>query len=261
MLLGAGAFGLSLLTWVGAEAVTTLGPQPVRVSGAGAAPVVPSAALVVVVAGLAVGLSGPVVRILAPAAAALAAVVALIAGLVLIADPDPAARSAAGEVGGVREITGAAELTVWPWVVVVLLASTVLVALVLPFRAGTWAPAAARYERAVVRPEGAGPAGTRASGAATDRPLPGRTGMRSVVAWIPARPTTMRTAGIAGTTSPASGALGAMPPVGSDRLCPATFQEDLHPCRTRPSTRRCHRPNRRRTPRTPTTVGHRRVGR
>ncbi|MGC0144605.1 Trp biosynthesis-associated membrane protein [Pseudactinotalea sp. Z1732] len=167
VLLGAGAFGLSLLTWVGAEAVTTLGPQPVRVSGAGAAPVVPSAALVVVVAGLAVGLSGPVVRILAPAAAALAAVVALIAGLVLIADPDPAARSAAGEVGGVREITGAAELTVWPWVVVVLLASTVLVALVLPFRAGTWAPAAARYERAVVRPEGAGPAGTRASGAAT----------------------------------------------------------------------------------------------
>lgn len=166
VLLGAGAFGLSLLTWVGAEAVTTLGPQPVQITGASAAPVVPSAALVVVVAGLAVGLSGPVVRILAPAAAALAAVVALIAGIVLIADPGPAARSAAGEVGGVREITGTAELTMWPWVVVVLLGLTVLVALVLPFRAGTWAPAAAKYERAPVRAEGAGPAGPPAGGAA-----------------------------------------------------------------------------------------------
>lgn len=151
VVLGIGVFALSLPTWVSAEAVTALGAQPVTVSGAGAAPVVPSAALVVAVAGLAVGLSGPVVRILAPAAAALAALVALIGVGTLIADPGPAARSAAGEIGGVREIDGAAHLSPWPWVVVVLLALTVLAAVLLPLRAGTWAPAARKYERSTAR--------------------------------------------------------------------------------------------------------------
>lgn len=147
VVLGVGAFALSLPTWVSAAAATTLGPQPVAVSGAGAAPVVPSAALVVVVAGLAVGLSGKVVRILAPAAAALAAVVALIGVITLIVDPEPAARSAAGEISGVREIDGMAQVSPWPWVVAVLLGLTVLVAVLLPLRAGAWTPAARKYER------------------------------------------------------------------------------------------------------------------
>lgn len=140
-------FVVSLLTWVEATTSTTLGPQVVQVNGATAVPVVPSAGLVIAVAGLAMGLSGPVVRFLAPAAAALAAGVALITLIGLLTDPDTVARSAAGEIGGVREITGAADLTWWPWLAAVLLGLTVIVAAVLPFLAGRWTPAARKYER------------------------------------------------------------------------------------------------------------------
>ncbi|HLS25968.1 MAG TPA: Trp biosynthesis-associated membrane protein [Beutenbergiaceae bacterium] len=141
------AFGSSMLTWIHAEAATPLGPQPVAVGGAEAVPVVPSAALAIVVAGLAMGLSGKVVRYLAPAAAVLAAVVGLVGVIGVLRDPNPAARSAAAEVGGVREISGMAELTAWPWVAAALLVLTGLVAAVLPLLAGTWAPAARKYER------------------------------------------------------------------------------------------------------------------
>lgn len=148
-------FVVSLLTWVEATTTTALGPQAVQVSGATAAPVVPSAALVVAVAGLAMGLSGRVVRILAPAAAVLAATVALVALIGLLTDPGAVARSAAGDVGGVREISGAADLTWWPWLAAVLLGLTVVIAAALPFLAGRWAPAARKYERPGA-PEGAG---------------------------------------------------------------------------------------------------------
>lgn len=147
VLLGVAAFALSLPTWISAEATTTLGPQPVRVSGASAAPVVPSTALVVVVAGLAVGLSGRVVRILAPGAAALAALAGLVGVAAVLTDPEAPARSAAGQISGVREITGAAHLSTWPWAVVAVLGLTVVLAVVLPLRAGTWTPAARKYER------------------------------------------------------------------------------------------------------------------
>jgi len=148
VVLGGAAFVLSLLTWVSAEAATALGPRPVQVNGAQALPVAPSAALVVLVAGLATGLSGRLVRILAPVAAALASLVALIGTITLIGDPDPVARSAAGEIGGVREIAGPAELTIWPWVVAALLALTVLASIALPLLATRWTPAARKYERA-----------------------------------------------------------------------------------------------------------------
>ena len=132
--LGVLTFGASLLTWIQADALTPLGPRPVRVSGAEAVPVVPSATLVILVAGLAMGLSGKVVRYLAPAAAVLAAAAALIALTALLRDPFPAARSAAGELGGVREIVGTADLTPWPWVSAVLLVLTALAGGAVPGR-------------------------------------------------------------------------------------------------------------------------------
>lgn len=164
ILLGLGAFTLllSLPTWVEATAATPLGPQPVTVSGAGALPMVPSAALVVMAAGLAMGLSGRVVRYLAPAAAAGAAVIAVIVVVGLIGDPSPAARAAAGEVGGVRELAGPARLTLWPWLAALALGLSAAIAVVLPFRAGVWAPAARKYERGSRAPAPDSPVSPRA---------------------------------------------------------------------------------------------------
>lgn len=158
VLLGGALFGLSLLTWVRADAATTLGPVPVAVQGSQAAPVAPSAALAVVVAGLALGLSGRVVRFLAAGVAVLAALIMWVAVLAVLRDPLPAARAAAGDVGGVREVEGLVRVTPWPWVVLVLASVTVLLAAVLPLRAGVWAPVARRYERPGVATS-AGPSG------------------------------------------------------------------------------------------------------
>lgn len=162
VLLGGALFGLSMLTWVRAEAATTLGPVPVAVPGSQAAPVAPSAALAVLVAGLALGLSGRVVRYVAAGAAVLAALIIWVAVLAVLRDPLPAARAAAGEVGGVRALDGVAQVTPWPWAALMVASITVLVAAALPFLAGVWAPVARKYERPGAATSPAAPAPAQA---------------------------------------------------------------------------------------------------
>ncbi|HLS15821.1 MAG TPA: Trp biosynthesis-associated membrane protein [Beutenbergiaceae bacterium] len=145
--LGAALFGVSMLTWVRADAATPLGAVPMQVPGIEAAPVVPTAGLAVLVAGLALGLSGRVVRYLAGGAALLAAAIALFSVIGVLTDPTSAAQTAAGEVGGVPEIDGAAQLSWWPWLAAMLAGLAGLAAAVLPFAGGVWAPVARRYER------------------------------------------------------------------------------------------------------------------
>lgn len=145
--LGAALFGVSMLTWVRADAATPLGAVPMDVPGIDAAPVAPTAGLAVLVAGLALGLSGRVVRYLACGAALLAAAIALLSVIGVLADPTSTAQAAAGEVGGVPEIDGMAQLALWPWVAAALAGLAGVAAAGLPFAGGVWAPVARRYER------------------------------------------------------------------------------------------------------------------
>jgi len=144
--LGAGLFGLTLPTWASADAVTTVGTQPVAVGGAEAAPLVASAAAVVIVAGLVLGLSGRVTRVLAVIAVVLGGVLGVVAASRFLADPRSPLEQAAAAVSGVRQIAGEPDVTVFPVLALVIAALTALVGVALPFVAGRWERVARRYE-------------------------------------------------------------------------------------------------------------------
>ncbi|WP_168217805.1 Trp biosynthesis-associated membrane protein [Occultella kanbiaonis] len=164
---GAALLVTTLGTWVSAPVAGTLGTETVSVGGAAAAPVVPSVALVVLAAALALGLSGRVVRMLAAVLAALAGAAALVAVLAFLRDPATPAQAAAGELIGVREISGEPAVTALPYLALGVAAVILVLGIALPFLVGQWGRVGRRYER------GSDPA---AAGAAAPGPgAPGST--------------------------------------------------------------------------------------
>lgn len=140
-------FGTALPTWVSGAARTTTGTSPVAVSGTDAAPGVASAAAVVLVAALVLGLSGRLTRVLAVVGVVGGGALALVGAVVFLRDPEPALRSAAGEVGGVPELAGAATTAPWPVLAAVVAGLVTLVGLALPLLLGRWQQVGRRYER------------------------------------------------------------------------------------------------------------------
>jgi len=147
LLLGVLGFGLSTLTWASAPVTTVLADADVSLSGSEAAPPTSAASLAILATGLAVAIGGRwVVRV---CAVVLALLGVLLGGAAVdfLLDPHPRLLSAAADVTGVREITGAPELTVWPYVTVAL-ALVVVAAGLLLLRVPTTTTAGRRFERA-----------------------------------------------------------------------------------------------------------------
>ena len=157
LLLGVLGFGLSTLTWASAPVTTVLADADVSLSGSEAAPPTSAASLAILATGLAVAIGGRwVVR---ACAVVLALLGVLLGGAAVdfLLDPHPRLLSAAADATGVREITGAPELTVWPYVTVAL-ALVVVAAGLLVLRVPTTTPAGRRFERAGSAPAPTQPA-------------------------------------------------------------------------------------------------------
>ena len=145
---GALLLAATLLPWASAPAMMSGDAAAMaEVSGTDGVPVVPSAALVVLAAGLAIGLAGRIARVAAAVAVALCGALAAVATVDFIRAPEAALRVAAGEVSAVAELDGAAQLTPWPVVALVIAAGLVLLGVVLPWVMGAWARVGQRYER------------------------------------------------------------------------------------------------------------------
>lgn len=151
---GAATMGLSMLTWARAAVPTVLGEQTVSVTGGEAAPATTGAGLALLATGLALSLGGRwVIRLAAVAVGALGLVLGGSAAQVLL-DPEPRVLNVAGEVAGVRQLSGTVSITPWPYLALAL-AVLVLLAAVLVARVPVTA-ASRRFERA----DAAGPAQT-----------------------------------------------------------------------------------------------------
>ncbi len=158
LVLGAAAIGLSLLPWARATVPTVLGEQAVSVTGGQAAPATTAAGLALLATGLALALGGRwVIRLAAVAVGALGLVLGGAAAQVLL-DPEPRVLTAAGQVAGVRQISGAVSLTPWP-ALTLALAAAVLVTAVLVARVPA-TTADRRFER--TEPAGQSPPTGRA---------------------------------------------------------------------------------------------------
>lgn len=158
--LGLALFGSTLPTWAQAVAPTTIGSQQVAVGGSEAAPGVASAALVVLVAGLVLGLAGRLTRVLAVIGVVLGGALGAVSAAVLIADPLPALRQAAGAASGATALEGDPAVTPWPYVALTLSVLIVVVGASLPLLAGSWQRVGRRYETgdaAARAPENANP--------------------------------------------------------------------------------------------------------
>ncbi|WP_277050648.1 Trp biosynthesis-associated membrane protein [Ruania albidiflava] len=149
VVLGGGALLLAstALPWATAPARSAVATSTVSVTGSTGAALVPSAALVVLAAGLAMALAGRVARVVAALAVALGGGLAGVGVIELLGDPEPAVRAAVGQDTGMTELAGAAEVTAWPVVALVLAVLLLLVGVVLPFRMGAWDRVGQRYER------------------------------------------------------------------------------------------------------------------
>jgi uncharacterized membrane protein (TIGR02234 family) len=142
LLLACGSAG-----WAHGEVSTVLGPQEVSVSGSSAAPGVGAAALVVGAAALAAAIGRRIGAVLAGIALIGAAVLVGASVVGFLGDPAAPLEAAAGEISGVPELTGPAQLTVWPYVTL-LLGVAVAAAGVLTLVAGrSWQTAGRRFER------------------------------------------------------------------------------------------------------------------
>lgn len=125
---GAVTMGLSLLPWARATVPTVLGEQTVSVTGGEAAPATAAAGLALLATGLALALGGRwVTRLAAVAVGALGLVLGGSAAQLLL-DPEPRVLGVAGEVAGVRQISGTVSITPWPYLALVLAALVLLVA-------------------------------------------------------------------------------------------------------------------------------------
>ncbi|WP_165962885.1 Trp biosynthesis-associated membrane protein [Occultella glacieicola] len=161
---GAALLVTTLGTWVTAPVAATLGTETVSVAGTAAVPPAGSVALVVLAAALALGLSGPVVRMIAAVLVALAGAVALVSVLAFLRDPATPAQAAAGELVGVREISGEPSVTVLPYLAACVAAGILLIGIALPFLVGRWGRVGRRYER-----DGSGGAGPAAAPTTPER--------------------------------------------------------------------------------------------
>src|SRR5690606_3362414 len=124
--------------WARAHVTTVLGPEPVSVSGTTAAPALAATALVAGAAGLAVALGRRVGALLGGLAllGSAVAVVAVVSGF--LSDPATPVRRAAGEISGVPELTGAVDVTSWPYLTFVLAAALALAGVGIIALSGRW---------------------------------------------------------------------------------------------------------------------------
>ncbi len=139
--------------WARAHVTTVLGPEPVSVSGTTAAPALAATALVAGAAGLAVALGRRVGALLGGLAllGSAVAVVAVVSGF--LSDPATPVRRAAGEISGVPELTGAVDVTSWPYLTFVLAAALALAGVGIIALSGRWSATGRRFERARPVPE------------------------------------------------------------------------------------------------------------
>jgi len=143
--------GLSLLsavpTWLSTTASTALDASvDVTVSGTTASPGVSAAALVVVAAALSLGLVGRAARWVSLLVVALGGAVIGGSALSFVLSPDAAARSGVAEATGVARSGSAVDLSVAPYVTVVLGAVVVLVAAWAAFAPVDWGRRSRRYD-------------------------------------------------------------------------------------------------------------------
>lgn len=143
--------GLSLLsavpTWLSTTASTALDPSvDVTVSGTTAAPGVSAAALVVVAAALSLGLVGRVARWVSLVVVALGGVVIGGSALSFVLSPDAAARSGVADATGVATSGSDVDLSVAPYVTVVLGAAVLAVALWAAVARVDWGRRSRRYD-------------------------------------------------------------------------------------------------------------------
>ncbi|WPF80804.1 Trp biosynthesis-associated membrane protein [Sanguibacter sp. 4.1] len=157
--------GLSLLsavpTWLSTTASTALDASvDVTVSGTTAAPGVSAAALVVVAAALSLGLVGRAARWVSLLVVALGGAVIGGSALSFVLSPDAAARSGVAEATGVARSGAAVDISVAPYVTVVLGAVVVVVAAWAAFAPVDWGKRSRRYD-APSAPHGSGPQAAR----------------------------------------------------------------------------------------------------
>jgi len=147
--LGGGALLLAstALPWVTAPVRSAVQTSTVSASGSTGAALVPSAALVVLAAGLAIALAGRIARVVAAVAVALGGALAAFGVIELLRAPGSAVLAVARRNPTGSELDGAAELTPWPVVALVLAVLLVAVGMVLPFLMGDWDRVGQRYER------------------------------------------------------------------------------------------------------------------
>ena len=147
--LGGGALLLAstALPWVTAPVRSAVQTSTVSASGSAAAALVPSAALVVLAAGLAIALAGRIARVVAAAAVALGGVLAVFGVIELLRSPGAAVLAVARRNPAGSELDGAAQLTPWPVVALVLAVLLVAVGVALLFLMGEWDRVGQRYER------------------------------------------------------------------------------------------------------------------
>lgn len=147
LLLGVLSLLSAVPTWLSTTASTALDPSvDVTVSGTTAAPGVSAAALVVVAAALSLGLVGRVARWVSLAVVALGGVVIGGSALSFVLSPDAAARSGVAEATGVATSGSEVDLSVAPYVTVVLGVAVLGVALWAAVTPVDWGRRSRRYD-------------------------------------------------------------------------------------------------------------------
>ena len=135
------------LPWVRGEAATVIGVRPVSVTGAGATPALTAAALVVGAAALTVAIGRRVA--VAVGGVVLVGAAALVAAAVagFLQDPTAPALAEAAQVSGAPQLSGAAHVTPWPWVALVVAAALALLGVLTLVRGRSWQSGGRRFER------------------------------------------------------------------------------------------------------------------
>lgn len=173
LLLGALSLLSAVPTWLSTTASTALDPSvDVTVSGTAAAPGVSAAALVVVAAALSLGLVGRVARWVSLVVVALGGAVIGGSALSFVLSPDAAARSGVADATGVATSGSDVDLSVAPYVTVVLGAAVLVVALWAAVTPVDWGRRSRRYD-APATSHGSGPRTAAATAGASTAPAAG----------------------------------------------------------------------------------------
>ena len=149
----------SVPTWVSARATSALGANvDLAVTGSDAAAGVGAAGLAIAAAGIATGLVGRGGRWVIAIVLGLSGLVVCGSAWTVIDNPTAPALAAAGRLTGVSEITGGADLSVMPWLALILGACGLGLAILIALRSGTWAASSRRHERGAASPAPSSPA-------------------------------------------------------------------------------------------------------